>query len=166
MTRNGGLRARLRIAACLLLVAGGCSGRSGPREDLPARNAKANDQTSTAETGRDAKAVKASLPTVELVIDYGDGAQKRFSGIPWKKSMTVLDVLKAAQEHPHGISFSDRGSGETAMVTKIDDLANQSGGADAKDWIFRINGRLGDESCGIADVRPGDTVLWKFERYE
>ena len=80
--------------------------------------------------------------------------------------MTVLDVLKAAQEHSHGISFSVRNSGETAMVTKVDDLTNQKGAPDAKNWIFWINGRMGDESCGIAEVHAGDTVLWKFGPYE
>ena len=79
----------------------------------------------------------------------------------------MLDTLQAAPKTcSHGISFSAHGSGETAMVTKIDDVANQGPATDSKNWIFRINGRLGDESCGLAKVRPGDTVLWKFEHYE
>jgi hypothetical protein len=101
-----------------------------------------------------------------LVIDDGDGVEKRFTDIGWKESMTVLDVLKAAQEHSHGLSFSAHGSGETAMVTKLDDQTNQGGATDAKNWVFRVNGQLGDESCGVTEVRPGDTILWKFGKYE
>lgn len=113
-----------------------------------------------------AKPPASATKAVELVIDYGDGVQKRFTDIGWKESMTVLDVLKAAEKHSHGISIAAHGSGETAMVTKIDDETNQGGATGAKNWIFRINGRLGDESCGVTAVRAGDTVLWKFGAYE
>ena len=80
--------------------------------------------------------------------------------------MTVYDVLKAAKEHSHGISFSARGSGETLMVNKIDDLANQGRAKTDKNWLFYVNGRMGDESCAAVEVRPGDAVLWKFGKYE
>jgi hypothetical protein len=154
------------IAACLSLAAGGCSARPAPPPDpLPSTAGKALESKS-AETDKNAAPAAKALRTVELEIDYGDGAQKRFTDIGWRQSMTVLDVLKAAREHAHGISFSAHGSGETAMVTKLDDLTNQGGASDAKNWIFRISGRMGDESCGIAEVHPGDTVLWKFGPYE
>ena len=45
----------------------------------------------------------AEPATVRLVIDYGDGTIKTFVGLPWKKSMTVLDVMNAAKSRPHGI---------------------------------------------------------------
>jgi hypothetical protein len=140
---------------------GGCSGRTGASRDS-APSAKAPENGAAAATKPPANSTK----TVELVIDFGDGVQKRFADIGWKESMTVLDVLRAAQQHSHGISFSAHGSGETTMVTKIDDETNQEGATGAKNWIFRINGRLGDESCGIAAVRAGDNVLWKFGPYE
>jgi hypothetical protein len=152
-------------AACLLpfFVACGCSGHTGASRDSAAAPAKATDNGAVAAA---TKAPASSTKTVELVIDYGDGVQKRFTDIGWKESMTVLDALRAAQQHSHGISFAAHGSGETAIVSKIDDETNQGGATGAKNWIFRINGHLGDESCGIAEVRPGDTVLWKFGAYE
>jgi hypothetical protein len=154
------------LSACLLSAACGCSARTARSGDSPPSTASQTAQTNSDGTGHDAKHATSSSRTVELVLDYGDGVQKRFTDIGWKESMTVLDVLKSAQEHLHGISFSARGSGETVMVTKLDDVTNQGGATDAKNWIFRINGRMGDESCGIAKVRPGDTVLWKFGPYE
>jgi hypothetical protein len=118
--------------------------------------------------GADGKAASGQpvARTVELVVDYGDGAQKRFSGIAWKESMTVFDVLQAAKNRPHGISLTSRGSGETLIITKIDDLANQGGGQSDNNWIFSVDGHQGDESSGVAKVKPGDRVLWKFGPYE
>jgi len=153
------------LLACLLAfsAACGCTGQTGASRDSAAAPAAATENGATAAA---AKSPASATKTVELVIDYGDGVQRHFTDIGWRQSMTVLDVLKAAQQHSHGISFSAHGSSDTAMVTKIDDETNQRGATGAKNWIFRINGRLGDESCGIAEVRPGDTVLWKFGPYE
>ena len=113
------------LAACALMLStiGGCSGQTGALRDS-APPAKAPENGAVAATKPPANATK----TVELVIDYGDGVQKRFTDIGWKESMTVLDVLKAAEKNSHGISFPAHGSGETAMVTKIDDVANQGSG--------------------------------------
>ncbi len=101
-------------------------------------------------------------PTVTVTIDYGDGAQKRFTDIAWKKEMTVLDAMKVAEKHPRGIRMTYRGSGSTALLTKIDDLENEGRG---RNWIYRVNGELADRSFGIFELKPGDRVLWRFERY-
>lgn len=104
------------------------------------------------------------LTTVVLTIDYGDGAQKRFPTIPWKKGFTVLDALEWAKKHPRGIELQRRGKEATTLVLAIDDLENS--GASKKNWIFRVNGKLGDRSCGVFPVRPADRILWRFERYQ
>ena len=57
-----------------------------------------------------ALAAEPKAATVRLVVDYGDGAQVHFTALPWREGMTVLDALGAAQAHPHGITFSQRGS--------------------------------------------------------
>lgn len=147
------------MAAWVAIVTCGCSDRATAPSRTPA-------VTSAASANHDPKATDAKPQTVELTIDYGDGSKKRFADIPWHEAMTVLDVLKAAKEHSHGISFSTRGSGEALMVTKIDDLANQWGATNGKNWIFHINGHMGDQSCAVTAVRPGDVVLWKFGPYE
>ena len=77
--------------------------------------------------------------------------------------MTVLDALKAAQAHSHGVAFTSKGSGETAMVTKIGDLKNEGTG---RNWIFYVNDKPGEASAGISAVKAGDVILWKFERYD
>jgi len=100
---------------------------------------------------------------VTLTVDYGDGVQKVFPEIPYQDEMTVFDVMKFAQQHPRGISCKVRGKDSTALLTQIDDLSNQ--GARAKNWVFRVNGKLGKTSFGVVSLKPGDIVLWKFERY-
>jgi hypothetical protein len=153
----------LRGRICLLwavmsLLASGCREKSQapPSQDPKALQDAANSRPASA---------AAPEPAVQLVIDYGDGAQKRFSAIPCRDGMAVLDVLQFARQSPHGISFVVRGSGEAALLTKLDDVANEEGAAGARNWLFYVNDHLADKSLGTATVKSGDTILWKFERY-
>ena len=116
------------------------------------------------ETQRTEADGETEKPVVILTIDYGDGAQKRFPSIPWKKGMTALGTLQWAAKHPRGIEFSAHGKDATTLISKIDDLRNQGG--NKKNWIFRVNDKLADRSCGVFPVRQGDRILWKFEQYK
>jgi len=49
---------------------------------------------------------RAQNATVRLVVDYGDGVIKTITDLPWAKGSTVLDVMNAAKDRPHGITFS------------------------------------------------------------
>jgi hypothetical protein len=110
----------------------------------------------------DEKDSASQTKKVAVVIDYGDGVEKHFTAIEWKEGLTVLDAMRAAQSHKRGIRFEQRGSGDTALLTKIDDLANEGRG---RNWIYRVNGKLGDTSFGARKLEAGDSVLWKFEEY-
>ena len=101
--------------------------------------------------------------TVQLVVDYGDGAELRFKALPWKEGMTVLDALNAAQAHRHGITFVTRGKGSSTLVTKIGDLANEG---DGKNWLYSVNEKRGEVSAALQKVEPSDAILWRFEVYE
>src|SRR5262249_41266469 len=68
----------------------------------------------------------AQTATVSLVIDYGDGVIKAITGLPWAKGSTVLDVMNAAKDRPHGITFSYTGSGASAFLTRIDDVPTRA----------------------------------------
>jgi hypothetical protein len=105
---------------------------------------------------------KTEKKTVTLTIDYADGVQKTFKALEWKDKQTVLDVLQLAAKHPRGITFKHRGSGATVLVTAIDDVTNQAGG---NSWLYEVNGKLADRSCGVFEVQPGDALLWKFGNY-
>jgi hypothetical protein len=98
--------------------------------------------------------------TVRLIVDYGDGAAKTVANLPWSKGSTVLDAMKEAATRPHGISFSFTGSGDSATLTKIDDVAN--GGNGKKNWQYWVNGNYGDRSFATFELQPQDTVVWRF----
>jgi hypothetical protein len=160
MHRRGQL---LRDQICLCwavisLLPGGCRERSPTPPSQDSKSPQSATSTPLASAA-------APGQTIQLVIDYGDGAQKRFSAIPCRDGMAVLDVLQFARQSPHGITFVVRGSGEAALLTKLDDVANEEGAAGARNWLFYVNDHLADKSLGAATVKSGDTILWKFERY-
>jgi hypothetical protein len=128
----------------------GCGGGREQTADSPAEKAEI-------------ELAREGDPAVELVIDYGDGVERRFTRIPHKEGMTALDVLEFAGRHPRGIGLQKSGSGNSALVTKIDDLSNQTGG-DGKNWLYRVNGKLADKSAGAYVLAPGDVILWKYEK--
>jgi hypothetical protein len=104
----------------------------------------------------------AQPATVRLVIDYGDGVIKTMTGLPWSKGNTVLDVMNTAKVHPHGITFSYTGSGGSSFLTKIDDVANEGGGAGKKNWQLWVNTMYADRSFGAYEVQAFDVVFWRY----
>jgi hypothetical protein len=108
----------------------------------------------------------AQAHTVRLVIDYGDGTQKIFTDLPWSKGVTAFDIMNAAQNHPHKITFSYSGSGTTAFLTDIDGQGNEGGGAGKKNWLFWVNTSFADRSFGVYELMPMDVVTWRFAIYE
>jgi hypothetical protein len=116
----------------------------------------ATDDTKTQESA-------PAVTSISLTIDYGDGMQKRFPEIDWE-SGTVADALRFAERHPRGIKTVTRGSGETAFLEAIDNLANE--GANGKNWMFMIDGELAKQSFGATEVEVGADVLWVFRPFE
>jgi uncharacterized protein DUF4430 len=100
--------------------------------------------------------------TVRLIVDYGDGAAKTLANLPWAKGNTVSDAMKAATTRPHGISFGFTGSGDSTVLTKIDDEQNQGGGAGKKNWQYWVNGTYGDRSFATFELQAQDTIVWRF----
>jgi hypothetical protein len=152
------LASTICLGVAISLLVAGCRERppASPSQGAKVEGAAGtSSSTSTAAPGQ----------TVRLVIDYGDGVEKRFNSLPWHEGITVLDVMQAARQQPHGITISVRGSGETALLTKLDDVANEEGGVGARNWIFYVNDRMADRSLGATPVKSSDTILWKFERY-
>ena len=107
-------------------------------------------------------AAESADNTVRLTVDYGDGVSKTINGLGWAKGYTVLDVMKEATGRPHGISFSFTGTGDAAMLTKIDDVASEGGGAGKKNWQYWVNGAYGDRSFATFALQAQDDVVWRF----
>lgn len=119
--------------------------------------------TAGATTAEPGKEQVAATETVKLVIDFNDGVQKQFVALPWTKETTVLTALEAAAKHPRGIKFTHQGKGENVLVTAIDDLKNEGRG---RNWLYEVNGKLGDRSCAVMPLKSGDSVLWRFGKYQ
>ena len=109
---------------------------------------------------------RAQSATVRLVVDYGDGVTKTITGLPWAKGNTVLDVMNAAKDRPHGIAFSYTGSGASAFLTRIDDVANEVGSGAKKNWQLWVNTNYADRGFGAYEVQPFDVVFWRFTTQE
>ncbi len=103
---------------------------------------------------------------VRLIVDYADGMEKHFTRIAWKPGLTVLDTLETASKHRRGTKFKHTGSGATAFVAEIDDLKNEGGGTGKKNWIYLVNDKLGDRSCGVFELKADDKVVWRFGNYK
>ncbi len=101
--------------------------------------------------------------TVKLVVDYGDGVQKQLTALTWTKEMTVFTALEALAKHPRGVKITHQGKGETLLVTAIDELKNEGRG---RNWLYEVNGKLGDRSCAVMPLKAGDSVLWRFGKYQ
>jgi hypothetical protein len=102
-------------------------------------------------------------PSVTLIVDYGDGASIHLKDLKWTAGMTAFDALVAARAHRHGITFTQKGTGRSTLVTKIGDLANEGSG---KNWLYYVNDKPGEESAAIHEIKADDTVLWKFQQYD
>jgi len=102
--------------------------------------------------------------TAQLVIDFGDGFQLRYNRLDCAKETTVWDLMVAAQKHAHPLSVKYRGQGATLLITEIAGTKNGTG-PKSKNWIYRVNGEIASRSVGVQLVKPGDTVLWRFETY-
>src|SRR5262245_4669225 len=107
---------------------------------------------------------QAQSATVRLVVDYGDGVRKTITGLPWAKGSTVLDVMNAAKSRRHGITFSYTGSGASAFLTHIDDIANEGGAK--KNWQLWVNTSYADKSFAVYELQPSDVVFWRFTMQE
>jgi len=100
--------------------------------------------------------------SVRLLVDYGDGTTKTIGDLAWTKGNTVLDAMKAATARRHGISFSYTGSDASAVLTKIDDVPNEGGGAGKKNWQYWVNEASGDRSFATFELQAQDLVVWRF----
>lgn len=106
----------------------------------------------------------ATGKSVSLVIDYGDGRQRKFDAIGWHEGMTVDDLLNAASQTPDPISYGVAGNGELTMLTRIDETYNEW--KHGSNWTYKVNDVSADRSLAIYSLQPGDRVLWTFGKQQ
>ena len=111
-------------------------------------------------------AADAPPASVQVTIDFGDGVELRFKSLPWRAEMTALEAIQLVSGHAHGVKVALRGSGSRAFVEQIGDLKNEGGGRNGRNWRYRVNGKPAEVGIGSLKLAKGDSVLWKFERYQ
>ena len=121
--------------------------RTHALRDVPANNSAEMPVTIPASDPR---------PKVALTLDFGGGRRLAFAAIAWRDGMTVADLISAWPN----VVIKQKGTGESAFVTAIDDVENQ--GADGNNWTYRVNDQMGDRSFAVYKLKSGDLVLWTF----
>lgn len=100
--------------------------------------------------------------SVAVLIDFGDGSQRRFPELAFAPGMSAADAILAAKAHPRGPTVESSGAGETAFVAAIDGVRNQGAGEKARNWQFFVNDDFGRRGAGATILKPGDRVAWVF----
>ena len=98
--------------------------------------------------------------TVRLTIDFGNGARKEFTALPWQVGMTVADLLVAAREFRPGIEFVQVGDGEGGFLRSLDGLSNE--GASGRNWLYQVDEQHAHRSFCLEKIEPERHILWKF----
>ena len=142
------------LLAVALLLALGISQRVNHDDSSSQLETAANKSPSLAAVGE----------TVSLEIDFGNGATQRFDALPWQPEMTVSKLMEIASQFRPGITFSQKGEGETGFLTAIEGLANE--GATGRNWKYQVDGDHGQISYCLQNLTPGQHVLWKFAAEE
>ena len=105
----------------------------------------------------------APLPegeTVRLEIDFGNGARRVFSALPWRENMTVADVMTEARKFRPGIRFAQVGTGAGGFLTELEGLENEGSGG--RNWLFDVAGQPATKSFCLQTAGSGELVLWRF----
>ncbi len=95
-------------------------------------------------------------------IHFPGGRGDISSGLKLPGSANVFDALKMAADQ-HSIDLQFRGADATLFVTAIGGTEN--GGAGGDNWVYRVDGELGDRSAGVFELKNGQKVEWSFGVY-
>ena len=113
--------------------------------------------------------VRAQSPTQLTVMDklrlkIVSGEEKQMFDIESSEKLkTVSDLLKHVAEANESFKYKSRGSGRTFFITEINGQKNE--GARGRNWIYTVNGKLGNKSAGLFEIKAGDEIEWNLKRY-
>ena len=104
-------------------------------------------------------AATAAEIKVDLKVDFQGQAENIETRQSVKSGLSVFDLLVHCKSVGE-LDFKHRGSGETAFVSRINDVENQMAGG--LNWLFYVNGQMADRGAGVVRLNDGDVVQWKF----
>jgi hypothetical protein len=95
---------------------------------------------------------------VTVAVNFGNGIRTVFPPIAWQPDMSVHDAMRSTFRND--ARFEIKGSDEGAFLESIDGVANE--GAGGRNWVYSVNGKVGDRSFAVYELEPGSEVLWTF----
>ena len=115
-------------------------------------------------TNKNNSTTDLAIGTVQVEIRFGSDREVIQSQVDCMNDSTVYSVLQAASIKG-GFTFESTGllKGDK-FITSIGGVDKLSG--DGKNWIYRVNGVLGDNGAGMFAVKPQDRIAWSFGMYE
>ncbi|NND97518.1 MAG: DUF4430 domain-containing protein [Pirellulaceae bacterium] len=70
--------------------------------------------------------------------------------------------LESVMRQLPGVDVSVKGSGTTAFVDRIGDVATSAG----QGWTFQVDGEWSDKGVGKTELHPPTTVTWEFGNWD
>lgn len=131
----------------ILAVAGGCDRQVAP---APARSPEP------------AGSAESASISVECELDFSGRRETVRGTVTVASGATAFEVLVALAA-AKGLEVESRGDGSTRFVTAIGGIQNEGAGKD--NWVFRVDGKLGDRSSGIQVVQDGQKLVWSMGVY-
>lgn len=116
---------------------------------------------STFAVAETSKVVLADSVSIKIIMD---DKTAEFELTAVSPDLSIAEVMKKVAEAEKEFSFKSRGRGDTFFVTEINGRKNE--GARGRNWIFKVNGELGNKSAGSFKVKAGDKVEWNFQKYQ
>lgn len=107
-----------------------------------------------------------NLPAVEptssvIILKISSPEKSSSYNIPVNKSLSVIDVMKIAEEQGMILKTKDYGTPLGMLVEAINNISNDS--KEQKYWTLYINDKMSVTGASSTIVNPGETVTWKFE---
>lgn len=161
---TGGWRYGIWLLLVALVVCGGCQRGPAPAENGQPTVADGTQQLDNApSTGNstNSQATDTQAAAIRVRVLRGPAAEIIEGTVVWQAEMTVFDVISRFSP---SLDVESTGQGEALFVKSIAGQKNLGSAGD--NWIYRVNGQLGDRSCGVYPVAAGDEVVWSFGKYE
>lgn len=106
------------------------------------------------------KQVKEKTDEARLILNFGEREISTYSA-KIDQGKTVLDILsQIAQENDFTLETKESDFG--VLVEEIGDLKNSAD----RFWLYYVNDEMAEVAANQYELKPGDVVEWKYEKFK
>jgi hypothetical protein len=137
---------------------------TAPSETSKPTTASKPDDRTASDYKTSAAVLSDEDSTVCTIAIYGDGNTiLKPTSVKFKEGDSVLDILKKVTRSGK-IQMEYRGGEKSgAYVEGIDNLYEFDRGAESG-WMYNVNGKYPNCSCGVYTVKKGDVIEWRYTK--